>query len=253
MEKLISLPSIEVMEGGKIEEIYLTGDPFFYFRFEVNDHYLWCDYDYPERKLTSISYCMVSGPVVVHGKECLEVHCRKFTPGGEYEGESFYYAEVNEHGERGLLFIRKDKNGRGVVEEIDEEVIKRRIRKGEEFVMREEYTSGEFMRRYESKGRIEGPFRVKLGEKEYETLRITKWSENELAEVYVDGKTGLTVLFRRYNGPGWDNYEELPSSPGREIEGIHFRLWYDSIPVRDEEAMRSTGFYHQSLFFSKNT
>ena len=79
---------------------------------------------------------------------------------------------------------------------------------------------------------------MKLGEKEYETLRITKWSENELAEVYVDGKTGLTVLFRRYNGPGWDNHEELSSSPGREIEGIHFRLWYDSIPVRDEEVMK---------------
>jgi hypothetical protein len=56
-----------------------------------------------------------------------------------------------------------------------------------------------------------------------------------LAEWYV-ADSGRTVLFRRYNGPGWrkpgapGSFEALEGNLEVTYEGIRFRHWYDCIP-----------------------
>lgn len=55
------------------------------------------------------------------------------------------------------------------------------------------------------------------------------------AEWYV-AKSGRTVFFRRYNGPGWKrpespgSYESLAGQLEVKLQGITFRHWYDCIP-----------------------
>ncbi len=227
----LKLPPIEIVESrADVKPIRLEGDPFFYFAYRIGDEFLWCDYDYPAKTLSNYSICKVGGPIVVKGKQTLELHCIEYTQEGNRSGESFYYAEVSEQGERGLLWIRKNKDGTGVVEDIDEEIIKRELCVGETFTMQEIYSTGEIQRTCTSKGKIEGHFILRIGEREYQTVRITKWSSEDLAEVYIDIKSGLTVLFRRYNAPSHRVYKELPIT--REIEDTIYRLWYDSLPIR---------------------
>ena len=45
---------------------------------------------------------------------------------------------------------------------------------------------------------------------------------------------GRCILMRRYNGPGWDNYEALARAPSLEIDGIEYRLWHDCVLWGDE-------------------
>ena len=54
----------------------------------------------------------------------------------------------------------------------------------------------------------------------------------ELAEAFISIKSGITFLFRRYNGPGWDNLKELKDSPKINYGGEDYLLWYCSVPFR---------------------
>jgi hypothetical protein len=93
-------------------------------------------------------------------------------------------------------------------------------------------------------GNVVGVSRVAIGERSWRCLkvitvaqhyRVADRSPSVYAEWYV-GETGRTVLFRRFNGPGYrrapepTSFESLAGSPEVEHEGITFRHAYDCIP-----------------------
>ena len=71
---------------------------------------------------------------------------------------------------------------------------------------------------------VSGAARVFIGSKSYRCLKV-RWVNQEekrpkMAEYYI-ADTGRTVYFRRYNGPGYENYEDFAGHPEVEFEGCH--------------------------------
>jgi RNA polymerase sigma factor (sigma-70 family) len=91
---------------------------------------------------------------------------------------------------------------------------------------------------------VTGVCRVRVGEREWKCLKVVTAAQSSksrtgepavYAEWYV-AKTGRTVFFRRYNGPGWakhtspSSFESLKGAPEVRHHGIPYRHWYDCIP-----------------------
>ena len=74
-----------------------------------------------------------------------------------------------------------------------------------------------------------------FGVKKFKCLRYFWVSEPEstermqAVETFIDSR-GWNILFRRYNGRGWNNLEQLKDCPKIEFEGETFFLWYDCVP-----------------------
>ena len=95
----------------------------------------------------------------------------------------------------------------------------------------------------EDKGQVVVASQVTVGERSWRCLRVAFLSDQGkgggrplvLAEWYV-ADTGRTVLFRRYNAPGWrepgrpGSFESLEGNREVTFEGVRFRHWYDCIP-----------------------
>lgn len=232
------LPLIKVRRlPAKRIELDLKGDPFFFAGFRPGDRYLWLDYDYPRKILTQVSRCWVRGPVIVKGKDCLELYCRNYDRRGRFDGESFWYYRIGQRIFKVLLFIRKDARHRGSIEDVSEENIPRIIKTGDRWETKEIYRTGGLVREYHSLEEIDGPYIVELGNRRGRCLRWLKVSrgdekQQELAEVFISIETGLTFLFRRYNGPGWENLTELKGAPSIRFQKRRFLRWYDSFPMR---------------------
>lgn len=90
---------------------------------------------------------------------------------------------------------------------------------------------GDFITRTE----VTGVAEVKIGGKRFKCLRGV-WTDFErdgsslkLAKLFIS-EQGRTVLFRRYNGCGSHNYEQLEGNPELNFNDEIYRLWYDCIP-----------------------
>lgn len=83
---------------------------------------------------------------------------------------------------------------------------------------------------------ITGHFKLEIGGKEFDTVRIMEWCDNGvLSEQYVD-KHGKTVLWRRFNNDNWalSRYkkkwsEQLPENERLTVNGKTYVHWYDCI------------------------
>lgn len=234
------VPEIEI-EKLLEESIQLTlkGDPFFQEKFEIGDRFLRCDYDLPEKTLSQIYLCSVGGPVTVSGEETLETSSKLYKPDGELEDESYCDYLIKEKEARKVLFISRDATGKGKIEDMDD-TIPLLIKTGDRWETKEIYRSGKLLRECSHIEEIDGPYRVKIGDKEEKCLRwlcVSKPEEKkkDLAEVYISVGSGLGLLFKRYNGPGWYNLDTLKNSPKIEFGPDSYYLWYYSIPIRDFE------------------
>ena len=93
-------------------------------------------------------------------------------------------------------------------------------------------------------GEAVGVSRVRIGERSWRCLKVTAVAQHHrtgdrspavYAEWYI-AEHGRTVLFRRYNGPGYrepkeaTSFESLAGSMEVEHQGIVFRRAYDCIP-----------------------
>ena len=65
-----------------------------------------------------------------------------------------------------------------------------------------------------------------LEEVALERNRTGNWP---IAALFYWREDGRCVLMRRYNGPGWPNYDELPAASEKAWEGIPHRLWHDEV------------------------
>lgn len=80
---------------------------------------------------------------------------------------------------------------------------------------------------------VVGACDVTIGPKSYRCLRVRNafWYEDApvLSEEYISD-AGRTIYFRRYNGPGYRNYEELAGRQPLMHAGIEWRHYYNCIP-----------------------
>jgi hypothetical protein len=80
-----------------------------------------------------------------------------------------------------------------------------------------------------------GVSKVVIAGHSWQCLKVATFDKSVYAEWYI-AQTGRTVLFRRYNGPGWrlpenpSSFESLAGRPEIKYHGITFRHWSDSIP-----------------------
>jgi len=232
------LPEITVKKLTKEEiAVTLNGDPCWMAKFAVGDRYVWCDYDYPEKKLSQIHLCKVSGPVIVNGEETLEIHCKKYNLAGEFENETYSYYSVKRESATKLLFIMRDSEGKGKIEDV-EDTIPLCIRTNQRWKSKESYRSGKLLREYSRIEEIDGPYIVRIGKRESKCIRWSmasapKEEKKEFAEAFIAIDSGLTFLFRRYNGSGWDNLDKLKDSPKLQHNSDIYYMWYNSIPLRN--------------------
>jgi len=222
------------------EEIALEvkSHPSFFHKFEVGDRFLWLDYDYPKKALTSIDQCEVAGKMLFQGEECFEVRGEAHDLKSDERATCYWYRALRENEMVTLLSIYwgPDKTGKIVFHNWREP---RFIKTGDKWQSIDESGQGEAKQVSEYLEEVDGPYLVKVGEREAKCLRwITagdsKTKERLLfAETFISVDSGLAFFFRRYNGRGWKNLDKLKSCPKIEYEGETYYLWYDCLIFRD--------------------
>lgn len=205
-------------------------------------------YDFPERHRTGQYDMKVTGKILVHGIEGVEIRSQ-YTEGMDNE-ESVIYAQLTESRCRYLGGEQVADGCRKIVTFLDEE-------------FEESYGIGEgncgFPVDRTAEGRITqdgvrlvhkaegdisdivGRFTVTLAGVEYDTVRLVAIQHNNgamLCEHYLD-KDGRTVLWRRFNADDWmiERYgrpwsEALPENERLTVNGETFVHWYDCITDR---------------------
>ncbi len=231
----LPLVEIEKLPGREIE-LLIKGESSFMNRFQFGDEYIWCDYDYPSKELSAVNLCQVGGPMLINGEETYELWIRGYNPKGERTDDSWWYHAVKGEKALNLLFISKDNQGKGKIEEAESE-FSLRVRTGQRWGSKEIYHTGRLRRKSEVQEEVDGPYLVKFGETREECIRWLMAGHGEgskdLAEAFISIESGLTFLFRRYNGPGWDNLKELKDSPKITYREEDYLLWYCSVPFRE--------------------
>lgn len=209
----------------------------FFVPLHVGQETMWSFYDWPERQLTNVSNTRVVGTTRYRGMECLNVSDIVFW--GEdsnlftrwlyrVEGDTLTFVLRETHG----------KDGNSVISEVDATPQPLGLKVGRSWEGHEVYRCGP---EEDGVGEVyrglvdEPPFEVRLPAGGWLCLRETWWLfgadgvGRSLAELYV-ADTGRSVHFRRFNGPGWRNYDQLAGNPQREHDGVTWRLWYECLP-----------------------
>ena len=223
--------------------VVLNGDLDGFFRYKVGDRFLWVDYDYPGPVVKQYYDGETRSRFWVNGEDCLELHFDFYElKNGRFrlESESDKYVAVRDRDIAGLLWIHREADApvgksRGNIQ-IGQIVTPRGVRLGERW----QFTDRWFWKGAKGEQRIaaeaNGLFRVRVFDREYKTLRIREvklGKKGTLADCYVALDTGLSVFFRRYNGPGWKNLDKLANEEKVVIGKTAFLHWYDSVPFRE--------------------
>jgi hypothetical protein len=222
------------------EEIALEikGAPSCFFKFEVGDRFLWLDYDYPETRLTQVYRCEVAGKMLFQGEECFEVRSHFHDLRNGKRETSYSYYALREDEMASVLSISWEPGKTGEIEFYNWSV-PRFIKTGDKWQSIEESGQGEAKRITHHIEEVDGPYLVKVGDREAKCLRWISARDPRtekrllLAEIFISIETGLGFLFRRYNGRGWDNLDKLKNCPKILYEGETYLLWYDCLIFRD--------------------
>ncbi len=200
-----------------------------------------CDfafYDYPERTLTGMSRIRVEGRIIINGRECYEIADYNWEPGEPEEGilPCHWYLALEGDQLLWVRFIWREKGKVGRSEEIDATPLPTRLFVGLKTEGHEVYICGNETRGdFRSCTEVTGVVEVTIAGRTFRCLReVWKSFDKDgvplkLAELFIS-ENGRTVLFRRYNGRGAPNFEQLKGNPELEHNGEVYRLWYDCIP-----------------------
>lgn len=208
----------------------------------VGEHQIWGSYDMPMRKLTETVESTVTGKVMLHGVEGVEIksielsrqtthyymaqltdtHCRWL--GERYEADGVLHYLTFLDGDEFLAEwnIGEDNCGSEILQTPKNKII----------------CDGNAMKIAENEEVIDvvGRWTVYMGEKRYDTVRLVYISRDGIAtQQYLD-QNGRTVLWRRFNRDDWkiEHYgkrwsEQLPESEQITINGEVYVHWYDCI------------------------
>lgn len=195
-------------------------------------------YDYPDKALTGISRMKVEGRIVINGRECYEIADYSRELGEPEEGilPSHWYLSLEGNQLLWVRFVWREKGKVGRSEEIDATPLPTRLFVGLRTEGHEIYICGDEIRGdFKTRIEVTGVAEVTIDGRTFRCLREvwTSFDKEDvplkLAELFVS-EHGRTVLFRRYNGRGAHNFEQLKGNPELEHNGEIYRLWYDCIP-----------------------
>jgi hypothetical protein len=230
-------PEIEVIElPGETMTVECRDARSFFVLLEDGASCEFAFYDYPERSLTGITKMKVEGRIVVNGKECFEIAACDWEPNEGESPPSHWYLSLEGNQLHWVRFVWRKKDGVGRSEEIDATPLPTILFVGLKTEGHETYVCGDEKRGdFITRTEVTGVAEVRIGEKRFKCLREV-WTNFErdgsplkLAELFIS-EQGRTVLFRRYNGRGSHNYEQLRGNPELNFNGEVYRLWYDCIP-----------------------
>lgn len=233
---------IERLPARKVR-VQLNGALSSFFAYTVGDRLLWIDYDQPSGQVKQYYDCETRGPFCLNGEDCLELHSdfyERVDGRFKLETRSDLYVAVRKTEAVELLWLHRDTTAPerkpiGNIQ-IRDVATPRNIRLGDRW----QFTERWFYKGAKDEPRItetaDGLFRVRVFDREYETMRVRSVNRGKkkcsLADNYVALDTGLSVFFRRFNGPGWHNLDALCSEEEVVVGRTRFRHWYDSVPFR---------------------
>lgn len=230
-------PEVTVTPGPEadLKEILRLDAGGFFVPLQVGAEIKWSFYDWPERRLTNVSQTRVVGLMRYRGDECLEIVDRIIWPEEEVWSTRWLYRLVDETLTWVLREVRSgDKPA--TLSEADVTPSPLRLRTGLSWEGHEIYRCGAEEEGDDERnfGIVDGPFQVALPAGPHLCLRETYWTLRDgaprgLGELYVSD-AGRSIYFRRFNGPGWRNYDQLAGNPEREHQGVTWRLWYQCLP-----------------------
>jgi hypothetical protein len=213
-------------------------------------------YDYPERKFTGYQYSWIEKRRINFlGKKAYVIHSAGYTERDKFEGETIFYA--------GIENDKKIYLGRKVYDKLGKQIISEDFRDKEWDGAEDEpepmklsttnYWRWSSLTQCDTRDKerdCDGPWKVRIGDKRYKCLRVVEFTpvtrvsnhnSNIGVEGFIDIATGRTILFRRYNGSLWTNEKVGKKWKGGTIESLKdcpiivcdnekFYLWYDCIP-----------------------
>lgn len=208
------------------------------------------DFDrYPIMKKTSETTIKVLGKATIHGVECVEIEEREVGIDGSTYGFTMFERLTDTH----LQTVAAIYNSNGVKKIstfLDDDFLSfwgfGENNCGEELLKKRKGTivcneKGELSKKYidTHNSDIVGRYLVKIGSKEYDTIRQIYFnSHNELVENYINTQ-GKVVLFRRFNRFDWrykKGYDQLwtdmfPYSDRIILNGDIYVHWYNCLPI----------------------
>ncbi len=215
----------------------------------MGEHITWGSYDQPAGILTESVTSEVTGNIMLHGIEGVEIHSR-FAPAEGGASEHIYYAQLTDTHCRWLGESYTDSEGmKHLLTFLDGEEFMEQWGFGEDNCGSETNLTpkGEIKRAgneiIAAKKKIAldvvGRYSLTLGEKVYDTVCIMMiYDDGALTEQYVDSE-GRTVLWRRFNRGNWaiERYvkpwqELLPENERITVNGELYVHWYDCVTDR---------------------
>ncbi|NLV76732.1 MAG: sigma-70 family RNA polymerase sigma factor [Tissierellia bacterium] len=205
--------------------------------------------DYPTMKKTSETNVKVVGEATIHGVECVEIEEQEIGIDGNTYGFTMFERLTDTH----LQTVAAIYNSNGVKKVstfLDDDFLSfwgfGENNCGEELLQKRKGTiecneKGELSKEHidTHNSDIVGRYIVKIGNKEYDTIRQIYFnSHNELVENYINTE-GKVVLFRRFNRFDWrykKGYDQLwtdifPYSDRIILNGDIYVHWYNCLPI----------------------
>ena len=207
------------------------------------------DFDkYPTMKKTSETTVKVVGKAIVHGIECVEIEEEEINEDGNKYGFTMFERLTDTHLQT-VAAISNFGEAKEISTFLDDDFLSfwgfGENNCGEELLQKRKgiiecNKKGELYKKPidTHNSDIVGRYSVKIGNKEYDTIRQIYFnSHNELVENYINTK-GKIVLFRRFNRYDWrykKGYDKLwtemlPHSDRIILNGDTYVHWYNCLP-----------------------
>ena len=207
------------------------------------------DFDlYPEMKKTSETSVKVIGKANIHGVECVEIEESTVEEDGKEYGFTIFERLTDTHLQT-VGAVETDNDVKKISTFLDDDFLNfwgfGENNCGEEIIQKsrgiiEINDKGELNTKEVDihNSDIVGRYRLKIGNKEYDTIRQVYFNTHgEIVENYISDK-GQVVLFRRFNKFDWRHqkgYDELwtekfPNSDRLVLNGDVYVHWYNCLP-----------------------
>ncbi|QQY79280.1 RNA polymerase sigma factor (sigma-70 family) [Keratinibaculum paraultunense] len=208
------------------------------------------DFDnYPTMKKSSETTVKVIGKAIIHGVECVEIEEQEVGIDGSTYGFTMFERLTDTHLQT-IAAIYYSNGIKKISTFLDDDFLSfwgfGENNCGEELLQKRKGTiecneKGELSKEHidTHNSDIVGRYLVKIGNKEYDTIRQIYFnSHNELVENYINTE-GKVVLFRRFNRFDWrykKGYDQLwtdmfPYSDRIILNGDIYVHWYNCLPI----------------------
>lgn len=219
-------------------------------RLDEESNFATYDFDiYPEMKKTSETSVKVVGKANIHGVDCVEIEELNVQEDGKQYGFTMFERLTDTHLQT-VGAIETHKGVKKISTFLDDDFLNfwgfGENNCGEELIQKRKGIIA-INEKYELSTKevnihnsdIVGRYAVKIGNKEYDTIRQVYFNLHyEIVENYINDK-GQVVLFRRFNKFDWKyqkGYDELwtdkfPDSDRLVLNGDVYVHWYNCLPV----------------------